>query len=235
MAEASLLVVTPQRSELDPLMEGVSTSGHEAALITAGRMHVLHVPSLGALFAVAGHGKAQFGLQTQHLIDCCEGLDTVVCAGAAGALLEGVRAGEVVVATATVEHDYRLRFVRSVLPRWEADEKTLAGLRAAAEQLRDLPVRFGPVASGDEDVATRARAEELARETGALCVAWEGAGGARAARFNGLRFIEIRGVTDAADGGAPGSYRENLKPVMLRIGRLIAVWQGSRRAASAML
>jgi adenosylhomocysteine nucleosidase len=227
MKEVSLLVVTPQREELAPLIEGVRGRGHEIRALSVGRIDTLLVSSLRALFAVAGHGKTQLGLQTQHLIDNCPGLDTVVCAGAAGALAEDVRAGDIVVSTATIEHDYRLRFVKAALPRWETDEETLVALRAAAGWLRDLPVRFGPVASGDEDVIERARAAELARTTGALCVAWEGAGGARAARFNELRFVEIRGITDAANVFARVSYRMNLKPVMSRIGQLIAYWRSA--------
>ena len=54
-------------------------------------------------------------------------------------------------------------------------------------------------ASGDEDVIELERKKQIQRRTGALVVAWEGAGGARACQFSGIPFMEIRGVTDNAD------------------------------------
>jgi adenosylhomocysteine nucleosidase len=46
--------------------------------------------------------------------------------------------------------------------------------------------------------------------TGAIAVAWEGAGGARACRFSGVPFLEIRGITDSAGHSAPTDFEENL-------------------------
>jgi len=46
------------------------------------------------------------------------------------------------------------------------------------------------IASGDEDVVTSKRAQEIRDQTGAACVAWEGSGAARAALFNGIGSLE---------------------------------------------
>ena len=76
-------------------------------------------------------------------------------------------------------------------------------------------VHFGKVASGDEDIIERIRAQELNTLTGALAVAWEGAGGARASCFMGIPHLEIRGLTDIADNDAPIVFDENLKLITL--------------------
>jgi nucleoside phosphorylase len=55
------------------------------------------------------------------------------------------------------------------------------------------------IASGDEDIVTIERAAELHTQTGAVAVAWEGAGVARACLFSQIPYLEIRGITDTAD------------------------------------
>ena len=82
-------------------------------------------------------------------------------------------------------------------------------------------VHIGIVASGDEDIVTHIRAEELQKQTNALAVAWEGAGGARAARFNNLPFIEVRGITDNARDDVPQSFSANLPVAMSNIGMVM--------------
>lgn len=90
-------------------------------------------------------------------------------------------------------------------------------------------VHFGRIASGDEDVIDPDRALEIREATGALCAAWEGAGGARVADFSGLAFLEIRGVTDAADAEAPASFHENVPRAMRNVARLLLRRRAERR------
>jgi hypothetical protein len=75
-------------------------------------------------------------------------------------------------------------------------------------------VHFGPIASGDEDIVTVERQQELHRRTGALVAAWEGAGGARACQFSARPFVEMRGVTDGVNSSAAADFRANLKTAM---------------------
>ena len=71
-------------------------------------------------------------------------------------------------------------------------------------------VHFGPVASGDEAIAGAERAKEVHNLTGALAVAWEGAGGARAAAFSGVPFLEVRGISDGAGENATNEFLQNI-------------------------
>ncbi len=223
---ATVLIATPQAEELEPLLETWRRLGHPSRPRRVGSVPCHAVPSLDLVAAVGGHGKAQYATETQHLVDRIDGLRSLVCVGAAGSLADRVGPGDVVVGTATVEHDYRLRFVERPPPCHEPSASLLGEVR---ETVRDHPfsfeVRFGRIASGDEDVVDPGRAEEIRNLTGALCVAWEGAGGARVASFNELGFLEVRGVTDAADADAAASFRENLKRVMPAVGQLLARWR----------
>ncbi len=194
-----ILVVTPLPLELEAL---------RSAGLAGPRVRV----------EVGGHGKIQFALRTQSFIVEVKP-ELVICAGACGALSPGVKALDVVVAEATVEHDFRLRFVERPLPSFTGHSESLTRLKNYATQ--KFGVHFGVVASGDEDIVDGVRAEEIRKLTGAVAVAWEGAGGARACLLAGVPFLEIRGVTDSCDHGAVENFRKNLGPAMTNVAAVI--------------
>ena len=179
----TILFVAPLEEELAFFTRHLHARGYTSTGIKCGRIAALYVAALDLTVAIGGHGKTQFGVQTQHLLDHAPDMEALVCFGAAGALAGDLAAGDVVVATETVEHDYTLRFVSRPLPRFAGDSALLSALRRLP--LRDVGfgVHFGVVASGDEDVIELERAAALRQATEACAVAWEGAGGARAARL----------------------------------------------------
>lgn len=165
---------------------------------------------------IGGHGKVAMALSTQAAVSELRPT-LVICAGAAGALSPDVKALDVVVAESTVEHDFKLKFIKRPLPEFVGDT-------ASIEKLRSLnAVHFGKIASGDEDVVSADRARELHQETGALAVAWEGAGAARACALTQTPFIEIRGITDLADENAVSDFATALKLSMQSVARVISV------------
>ena len=148
--------------------------------------------------------------------------------GAAGSLSDTLRIGDVVVASVTVEHDYKNRFNTKPLPCHDGDPRQLQRFtRAAAMTGSDFQVHFGTVASGDEDIVDAVRAAEVRAATGALCVAWEGSGGARAARLSGIGFCELRGISDMADGHAARDFHSNLRVVMSNVVHLLLAWHAA--------
>lgn len=203
--ETRVLIVTPLPVERE-------------ALLSAG----LRLP-----VEVGAHGKVAYALAVQRLIGLHRP-SLVVCAGACGALSESLRALDVVVATETIEHDFKLRFAKRPLPRFPAEPEALARLRAAGTGLRnsegtiaDFKLHYGRIASGDEDVVDRTRAAEIHAATEALAVAWEGAGGARACAASGVGFLEIRAVTDAAGANAPQEFARQLPEAMARLAAVL--------------
>jgi adenosylhomocysteine nucleosidase len=219
-----LLIVTPLQEELDFLLQSCAGRGFVAERALIGRLPVVQIPDLGITTARGGVGKAQFAIHTQHLLDTQAGWGAVVCAGAAGGLADDLAIGDVVVATTTVEHDYQNKFSARPTPQFDGDSATIADLRRAATMSDAFKVRFGIVASGDEDVIDEQRKQALRRATGALAVAWEGAGGARACAFSGVAYVEIRGVTDAANHAAPTAFETNLAVAMGNVATLIISW-----------
>jgi adenosylhomocysteine nucleosidase len=185
----------------------------------------VRLPDLNITLARGGPGKAQFAIHTHHLLDAAANWGLVICAGAAGALADDLAVGDVVVATATVEHDFNNKFSQSALPRFDSAPFAVDALRRAPPS-GAFAVQFGIVASGDEDVVDEHRRNMLREDTGAVAVAWEGAGGARACAFSHVPFVEIRGITDTANTHAPADFERNLERAMNSVAILITSWAG---------
>jgi adenosylhomocysteine nucleosidase len=219
-----VLIITPTRKEFDFFLQTCTKMGLRVENSEVGKLPVVGFPDLGITLACGGAGKTQYAVQTQHLLDMCTDWDLVICAGAAGALVDELRIGDIVVATSTVEHDYCNKFSQHPLPRFEGAQTTIADLRRGVPLTDSFKVWFGPIASGDEDVVEAERRRVLQQVTGALVVAWEGVGGARACAFSNVPFVEIRGVTDTANNSAPSDYDRNLEATINNVATFLAVW-----------
>src|SRR5262249_36058713 len=123
----------------------------------------------------------------------------------------------------------RQLFATRPLPRLPGHGPSIDALRRVAHGIRGFQVVFDVIASGDEDVVTSERAQAIRGQTGALCVAWEGSGAARAALFNGIGSLEIRAVTHAADKEAPQLFDANLPIAMANLASLLRLWFGEGR------
>jgi adenosylhomocysteine nucleosidase len=193
---------------------------------------VAELPQLGLVIAAGGLGKTQFGIQTQYYIDKLEGLESVFCIGASGALVPDVAIGDIVVATETVEHDIK-KFNRPLIPRFPSDPSLVDRFKDLSGKERAFSIHFGPIASGDEDVFSKERKRAIQAQTAALAVAWEGAGGARACSFNKMPFAEIRGITDSAEQSAPEEFFANFEISMGNLTRFMIDWAVSRKGIHA--
>lgn len=218
------LIVVPTQREAEFFLQSFTALGFHATPTTLGRLSVVRFEALGVTVANGGLGKVQFAIHTQHLLDIHPDWEMVIGAGAAGALVEDLSPGDIVVSTETIEHDIRSKFGEPLLPRFRSAETAVAELRDRSPAVSSFQVRFGPIASGDEDVIDHERRTEIRQLTDALAVAWEGAGGARACHFSGVPFVEIRGISDQADGQAPAHFRMNLNTAMRNVATLITAW-----------
>ncbi len=210
------LVVIPTDGEHEAFVDTLTGHGYSIISDTVGRLGVVRVPDLNITTAIGGFGKAQFAVHTQHLLDAESGWDIAICAGVSGALKSDLAIGDVVVATETVEHDFQT-FNDSGRPRFLSAIEALRLLRKSANREWSFDIRFAPIASGDQTIMSIEAAETLMGTTGAIAVGWEGAGGARAAQFGGVPFVEIRAITDHADGNVPANIGLNLPICMQNI------------------
>jgi len=168
-----ILAIIPTQTELDFFLQACRSRGYRAQATRIGKLTTTCFPALEMAVAHGGLGKTQFAVQTQHLIDMAH-WDLVICAGAAGALVNDLSIGDVVIATESVEHDIKNKFGRPLLPRFDGAENILKLCRQTLQSELAFHVHFGPIASGDEDVVESERRESIQMQTGALAVAWEG-------------------------------------------------------------
>lgn len=219
----NILIVTPLKEEYDDLYGSLTTHKLKGEVGNIGKLDVHCFPELNVTLARGGHGKTQFGIQTQYLLDHAQ-FDLVICAGAAGALAPEVRVGDLIIATTTVEHDYNNKFSQRPKPQFHGDAKSIEQLKSLKLPNVDFKVHFGIMAGGDEDVIEITRGAELRELHNALAVAWEGVGGARACAFSEVPYLELRGATDTANHEAPVVFDVNLKIVMKHIAYLLVKW-----------
>ena len=124
-----ILALTPIRDEFNALTSWLNKLGFVTYGRSTGRMPF--VSYLGGKLVVAqgGLGKAQFGIQAQHAIDTMRDRDMVICAGSAGGLSDDLKIGDVVVATETVEHDFKWGILSGKpLPRFPGHRRSIAML-----------------------------------------------------------------------------------------------------------
>jgi adenosylhomocysteine nucleosidase len=218
------LIVLPLPNELALVRQAWTEAGLATVDTRVGRLAAVQVPACGCMLIVGGLGKVQSAVQTQHALDAADEWSAVVCAGAAGALQPTLAVGDLVVASATLEHDIHNHFGPPRLPRFACAPALVAGLQAARLPQQTFAVHIAPIASGDEDVVALERQLALRERTGAWAVAWEGAGVARACAFSGLPFVELRGITDGADHSAAADFAANLPLAMRNVAALLRAW-----------
>ncbi|MBD2534902.1 5'-methylthioadenosine/S-adenosylhomocysteine nucleosidase [Nostoc flagelliforme FACHB-838] len=227
-----MVIVTPLKEELCFLVQELKQAGLKAQKLYLGNLEVLEFSDFDLFIAQGGHGKTQFGIQAQYLLSELPHVELLMCAGAAGALSSSLAVGDVVAATEIVEHDYNLKFVSRPLPRFASDLQVIKILQNLTKQQLNFQLHFGAVASGDEDIITVERSQELAQSTDCIAVAWEGAGGARASLFNQKSYIELRGITDTANHLAAADFERNLALAMSNLAQIIIRWQKSNTLTS---
>ncbi len=150
------------------------------------------------------------------------GVGRIVFTGVAGGLGEGVRVGDVVVASEFLQHDMDAAplFPRHEVPlygrsRFPADADLAAALLdAAREAMPTAGIHHGLLLSGDRFVSTTAEARALRVELpDALAVEMEGAAFAQVCHDFGIPFAAVRTVSDRADDAAHGDFLAFIRTV----------------------
>ena len=194
----------------------------------AGRdFHCGRLDGHDVILVRCGIGKVAAATTTAVLLDAFDA-SALLFTGVAGGLGEGVRVGDIVVATTLLQHDMN---AEPLFPRWEvpltgrarfsADTAWTARLARAGRALagagthaRGARVHEGLVVSGDRFVATHAESDALrALLPDALAVEMEGAAVAQVCHDFGRPFGVVRTVSDRADDAAHGDFQRFVRDV----------------------
>ncbi len=212
-------IVVPLKAEFTRLLGFMKNQGYNFKQYNTGTINVQLDKESGILICIGGHGKVNFAVTTQHLADTFQSLNLIICAGTAGSLDKKLNIGDVVIATSVIEHDYKMKFLKSPLPEIEiSSERSKNGV---SESTENFAIHYGSIASGDEDITDIKRKSEIKTITDSLCVAWEGIGGAKAAKFSKIPYLEIRTVSDSAESNTPDEFMKNLDRAITNLGTVL--------------
>jgi adenosylhomocysteine nucleosidase len=220
-----LAIVGAMHEEITALLPCLSDTRVERR---AGRdFHLGRLDGHDVILVRCGIGKVAAATTTAVLLDAFDAR-AIVFTGVAGGLGEGVRVGDIVVATTLLQHDMN---AEPLFPRWEvpltgrarfsADSgwtsrvaQACRALVAANTHAARARIHEGLVVSGDRFVSTRAESELLrAQLPDALAVEMEGAAVAQVCHDFARPFAVVRTVSDRADDAAHGDFQRFVRDV----------------------
>jgi adenosylhomocysteine nucleosidase len=194
----------------------------------AGRdFHLGRLDGHEVILVRCGIGKVAAATTAAVLLDAFDAR-ALLFTGVAGGLGQGVRVGDIVVATSLLQHDMN---AEPLFPRWEvpltgrarfdADAAWTARLVQAGRTLAAAgthgvaaAIHAGLVISGDRFVATRAESDQLrALLPDALAVEMEGAAVAQVCHDFARPFAVVRTISDRADDAAHGDFQRFVRGV----------------------
>ena len=137
--------------------------------------------------------------------------------GVAGAISEGLKIGDLVVATSLCQHDLDITafghphgFVPGGRVCYEADKRLVEFAKDVAKE-KGVSLKEGIVATGDQFVADLKRKKWVGDIFEADALEMEGAAVAVVAHSLGVPFLILRSISDAADMDAGFDFDEFLK------------------------
>lgn len=171
---------------------------------------------LGAnvVVAVAGVGKVNAAICTQTLISKYSP-KFIINTGVAGGYSK-LKVGEIVVATAVVQHDFDTSPIGDKkgqigginIVEIPCSENVAEMITNALDEIKTIPYERGIVATGDQFIGERDKANEITKEFGAIAYEMEGGSIGQVCYINKVDFCVLRSISDNGDEGAAMSYAE---------------------------
>lgn len=154
---------------------------------------------------ISGAGKIKSAAATQFLIDTFPA-KKYIHYGTAGAISSKLKVGDIVVATKVIEHDVIELFPKKNPP---PTYKITPLLQKNRIQNTNFSLAWGTILSGDEDVISSKRKNQLNKLYKGLSVDWESAGFALTCELNKVTGYILRGICDFSHERTPSEYKKN--------------------------
>lgn len=167
---------------------------------------------------VSGCGKIKSASATQYLIDHYPAR-AYIQYGTAGAISDKLHIGDIVIAEQIIEHDVVELFPARVPP--PIHKIFTKRLKRQLKDFHGLPLVWGSILSGDEDVITIKRKKELYKLHNGLSVDWESAAFALTCQLNQVQGYVFRGISDYAYEHTSSEYEKNQNNVIENIIQLL--------------
>lgn len=208
--------IIPLKNEANPLLLNLKNK----KIIRTGT-HTIYVGTFWnkkISLIISGCGKIKSAASTQYLIDTYPAR-TYIHYGSAGAISSKLQIGDTIIAEQVIEHDSKEMFPHITPP--PIHKISIKNLKACLKNYKNTPLVWGTILSGDEDVVSTKRKNELYQKYKGLSVDWESAGFALTCQLNKVTGYVFRGISDYAYEHTAIEYGKNQKLVMNNIIRLL--------------
>ena len=188
-------------------LEGIGTlmTNTESKNINGQIFYTGKIGETEVVAVVCGIGKVNAAICTQMLIDFYSPA-VIINSGVAGALSKDVTVGDLVIATAAVQHDFdstafgdpkgTLEIFGKKIIELPADEEISAKLFEAAKNIEGTNAFRGIVATGDKFVADSEERLAIGEQFSALACEMEGGAMAQVCVRAGVPFAILRSISD---------------------------------------
>lgn len=174
----------------------------------SGKIHGTEV-----VIAKAGVGKVNAAVCAQTMI-LLYNPEAVINTGVAGSLSSKVGVGDIVIATATVQHDMDtsslgdpIGFISGIdMVELPCDTLVYKKLLQSAEKIDNIKIESGIIASGDVFLNSSDLKEKIVERFGAVAGEMEGASIGQVCVINHTPYCVLRAISDNADGSSHVDY-----------------------------
>ena len=201
--------------EIEPLLSALCERGVsvESTEYANNKFYFAHLFGHDLVIAYSKIGKVNSALTATVMIEKF-GARALIFTGVAGALKHGIKIGEILYATALVQHDLDITafghphgFVPGSKILVQTDAKLNSIAQSVAEQL-GITLKSGIIASGDQFVGDEERKSWIERTFDASAVEMEGASVAQVCDALGVPFCVLRAISDEAGHKAEFDFDE---------------------------
>ena len=208
-------IICAMDSEAELLLKNAEISGRETI---AGVEYVSgNLCGKDVVIAICGMGKVNAAVCTQNMINKFSP-DLIINTGIAGSLTTRIHCGDIAIGTSVIQHDYDTTAIGDIKGfiqgpdkiNFPCDKQIVARLKEICEA-EDIKCRGGVIATGDQFIADKKKAQGIVNWFGAIACDMEAGAIGHTCYLNGVRFAVIRCMSDEADGSSGMTYYE-LKP-----------------------
>lgn len=202
-------IIGAMREEIAPLLtlyreyECIDVGGNTYYKITYKHNQIV------IAYSKIGKVHAALSVTTMILRFGCE---KIIFSGVAGGLANGLKVGDLVLATSLCQHDVDISafgHAKGFIPEgklfYDSDKQLCDMAKEVAASMK-LTIKEGVVASGDQFIANGQIKDSIVKEYGAIAVEMEGASVACVCDNFKIPFCIFRSISDSADGEASVSF-----------------------------
>ena len=178
----------------------------ETDIVSTVKYYSGKINGVSAVVAVAGVGKVNAAVCTQTMI-LKYNPDVIINVGVAGGLLEGLKIGDIAVATSVVEHDMDTSalgdekgFITGLdCVYMEADKEISELMYNCAAKIDKINAVKGIIASGDQFISSEEQRRRIIDEFNAVAAEMEGASIGHVCKMSQKPFAVLRAISDGAN------------------------------------